>query len=233
MKTPGVVCETITPPPLSLVLGNQLLLARDPNYPAEQGRKYKVREHTVEVVAEVIAAWEPPPDTFCPNLPDGAGNSLEIFTGYVLLDTWIANQDRHHENWGAIRDGDQLLLAPTFDHGASMARNITDEERKERLTTRDVNRQIPAFVRKARSAFYATATATKPLGTFEAWQAFAQRTPRAATAWLERLRAIADNDIEQLLKEVPPRRMSKICREFTLRLLNENRNRLLEEGIHG
>jgi hypothetical protein len=45
---PGVICETCAPAPISLILGNQLLLQRDPAYPAEEGRKYKVREHTVE-----------------------------------------------------------------------------------------------------------------------------------------------------------------------------------------
>ena len=25
-----------------------------------------------------------------------------------MLDAWIANQDRHHENWGAIWDGNSV-----------------------------------------------------------------------------------------------------------------------------
>lgn len=230
-KTPGVVCETFTPSPRALVLGNQLLLDRDPRYPAEVGRKYKVREHTVEVVAEVIAMWEPPPAEFAANQPAGILTALDVFVGYVMLDAWIANQDRHHENWAAIRDGGRLLLAPTFDHGASLARNLTDEERKERLTTRDANRQVAAFVRKARSAFYGQATDAKPLLTLDAWRAFASRSRDAALAWLERLRAIDEDEVDGLLAEVPPQRMSKICRQFTQRLLNENQQRLLKEGI--
>ena len=52
----------------------------------------------------------------------GLGSGI-FFVGYVLLDAWIANQDRHHENWGALRHGDELRLAPTFDHGASLVNN--------------------------------------------------------------------------------------------------------------
>ena len=232
-RKPGVVCKTFTPAPRALVLGNQLLLDRDGNYPAEDGRKYKVREHTVDAVAEVIAALELPPPEFAGDLPDEISTALDVWIGYVLLDAWIANQDRHHENWGAIRDGDRLLLAPSFDHGASLARNLTDEERKDRLVTRDANRQIPKFVRRARSAFYSQATDEKPLPTFDAWMAFARKSQLAASAWLERLRAVAYNEVDQLLKEVPPSRMSKICREFTQQLLNQNQRRLLEEGLHG
>jgi hypothetical protein len=42
------------------------------------------------------------------------------------------------------------------------------------------------------------------------------------------LRSIDDNDVNKLMAEVPPARMTKICREFTLRLLTENQRRLLE-----
>jgi hypothetical protein len=232
-RTPGVVCETITPPPLSLVLGNQLLLTRDPNYPAGQGSRYKVREHTVDAVANVVAAWEPPPEAYRSNLPAGIAMALDVFVGYVMLDAWIANQDRHHENWAAIRDGDRLRLAPTFDHGASLARNLTDEERKERLTTRDVNRRMPTFVRKARSAFYGQPTDAKPLATFDAWRAFARNSRNAAFVWLDQLRLIDEKDLEKLMAEVPPQRMSRICRQFTLQLLNENKKRLLGEAMDG
>jgi hypothetical protein len=165
------VCETFTPPPRTLVLGNELLLARDPAYPAAEARRYKVREHTIDAVAEVVGTLEPPLPEYAATLPPGVSTALEVFVGYLLLDAWIANQDRHHENWGAVGQEGRLYLAPTFDHGASMARNLTDQERHERLATRDANRQIPAFVRKARSAFYGQPTDAKALPTFDAWQA--------------------------------------------------------------
>ncbi len=94
-RTPGVVCETFTPPPRTLVLGNELLLARDPAYPAAEARRYKVREHTVDAVAEVVGRLEPPLPEYAPALPPGVSTALDVFVGYVLLDAWIANQDRH------------------------------------------------------------------------------------------------------------------------------------------
>jgi hypothetical protein len=228
-RTPGVVCETFTPSPLSLVLGNQVLFDRDPNYPAG---KYRVREHTTDVVAQVVSVWALPPPAFTGNLPTGTSMALDVFIGYVMLDAWIANQDRHHENWAAIRDGNVHRLAPTYDHGASLARNLTETERKERLTTRDVNRQLPAFVRKARSAFYRKPTDDKPLLAFDAWQEFARRSQPASSAWLDRLRGISDEDVHHVLMNIPPWRMSPLCRKFTQQLLHENKQRLLQEGLN-
>ena len=108
-----------------------------------------------------------------------------------------------------------------------MARNLSDGERHERLTTRDRNRQIGSFVRKARSAFFADTDADRPMSTAQAWRAFADRTSDAAQAWLDRLRGIDAQSIEHLLAEVPPHRMSQVCRDFTKELLLENQRRLL------
>ena len=121
---PGVVCETCSPRPTSLVLGNQLLMALDPAYPAHKGsRKYKVREHTVDAVVDVVRRLASPSETWMSGVPRGVDTALDVFVGYVMLDAWIANQDRHHENWGALQD-DRLRLAPTFDHGASLAQSV-------------------------------------------------------------------------------------------------------------
>src|SRR6266852_1940545 len=102
-RQPGVVCSHCAPLPLNLVLGNQLLLARDPNYPGAANRRYKVKEYTVKAVAECIEHLSVPSAEWTGNLPHEINTALSVFVGYIMLDAWIANQYRHHENWGAIR----------------------------------------------------------------------------------------------------------------------------------
>ncbi len=224
---PGVVCANMAPPPLALVLGNQLLLALDPQYPQQQ--RFKVRQHTVEAVSEVVRGLRPPGREWCDHAPDPVGPALDFFAGYVMLDAWIANQDRHHENWGALWDGkDRLHLAPTFDHGAALARNLLDAERHERLTTRDRNRTVAAFASRGRSAFYRSATDQHPLLLREAFRAFADQVPTAAQAWLARLRAVNRDAVRGILERVPGERMSDTCKQFTIELLMANQDRLLE-----
>jgi hypothetical protein len=226
---PGAVCESCAIAPMSLLLGNMLLLAIDPKYPAVDVRKYKVQQHTVEAVTRALnILWLPPPDAWTIGLPTGIVTALDVFVGYVMLDAWIANQDRHHENWGMIAKADNTLhLAPTFDHGASMARNVLDGERLERLTTKDRNRQIRQFVRRARSAFFSDPATAKPMTTLEAWRAFAQRAPAAAEIWAKQLAMVDRPLVEHILSQVPQSRMSGVCREFTLQLLMENQRRIL------
>ena len=222
---PGVICENMAPPPTSLILGNQLLMERDPGYPTQQ--RFKVRQHTVQAVVEVISKLDPPSREWMSGVPMPVQTALDVFVGYVLLDAWIANQDRHHENWAAIRD-DKLRLAPTYDHGAALARNLEDKERQERLATKDANRTVSAFVKRGRSAFYNEGE-SKPMGLEEAFRKFADSAPAASTAWLERLRAISPGDVMTILSEVPIHRMSGPTKAFTFELLLANQNRLTRE----
>ncbi len=225
-QRPGVVCESFTPRPLSLAHGNQLLLARDPAYP--DNHRYRARAHTIEAVFDVVDLLDLPDARWCQALPEGLSSSAGIYAGYLLLDAWIANQDRHHENWGAIWDGQRLQLAPTFDHGASLARNLSDEQRYERLNSPDRNRQIPVFARRARSALYADAAARRPLSTLEAWRAFGARVPADAGRWGARLAEVDPAAVASIFDRMRPDRISSIGRQFTVDLLAENRRRLLE-----
>lgn len=225
---PGVVCPNMSPSPLSLVLGNQLLLQHDPEYPTEQ--RFKVRQHTIDAVISVLATLDVPDRGWMPSPPPGVQSAFDVFVGYVMLDAWIANQDRHHENWAALR-GTDLRLAPTFDHGAGLARNLTDRERAERLNTKDRNRTVEAFSRRASTAFYASQNEKKTLGTFEAYRLFAAKAPVATSAWIQRLTDIDPAAVRAILDEVPPQRMSPITNEFTRKLLESNRRSLLSDPI--
>jgi hypothetical protein len=223
---PGVVCPNMAPPPMSLVLGNEMLLALDAKYPKEQ--RFKVRQHTVEAVSEIMKRLAVPPDAWMADIAVGIESALDVFAGYIMLDAWIANQDRHHENWGAVWDGSAMRLAPTFDHGAALARNLLDSEREERLTTKDRNRSVAAFAERGRSAFYGSTADPRPLELCESFLAFARQVPVAANAWLERLRAVNREAVWAILERVPVERMSAFCKQFTMELLLTNQQRLLK-----
>lgn len=230
---PGVICPTCVPRPLALVMGNQLLYVRDPAYPVASEEKYGVSAHTVDAVAAVIPGLKlklPAPE-WMQGTPAGITTALGVFTGYVMLDAWVANQDRHHQNWGAILDGGVLHLAPTYDHGSSLARNLTDEDRKDRLQTSDKNRTVEYFAGKARSGFFKNRQDKKTMFTLDVFRHFAQLEPGAAKIWLEKLNDIGSDVVDGILAQVPLQRMTPITRQFTLELLNINQRRLLLEFL--
>lgn len=226
----GVICPNIAPGEKELVLGNQLLLDVDSAYPSTQ--RCKVREHTVDAVCQALTIPRAPAPQWAADGPPQVKDALGFFVGYVMLDAWIANQDRHHENWGAIRDsaGADLRLAPTFDHGAGLACILKDNERHERLTTRDLGYTITAFCARAKSRFYGSNSERPNLTTLEAFRCFAAKAPVAAAAWIGRLRSVTPDAIWGILEQVPAERMTSLSRDFTCQLLTTNRERILEES---
>lgn len=228
-KRPGVICENIAPAPLSLVLGNQLLFERDDTYPTDEKAKYKVRQHTLAAIVEVLNDLKPPRGWLS---SDAIQTALDVFIGYVMLDAWIANQDRHHGNWGAILDGTgELYLSPTFDHGAALARLLTDEERTVRMTSLDRGRMLETYVSRAKSACYADTHAVKTMGTLDCFRAFASASSNAAQSWKSRLLAVDEAQVREVVQRIPARRMSETAKEFTIQLLNHNKNRIAHLDI--
>jgi len=226
-KFPGVVSERLITWSESLILGNALLLVQDPSYPTSQRRK--VRQHSRLAVTDAVWNFRPPRGEEL--MPEACRTAGGAFIGYLLLDAWIANTDRHHENWGVVWDGDVFRLASTFDHGAALAHNLLDEERVERMTTKDRNRTVQAFAERGESALYLSDDEAKPMKLLEAFEVFAEYAPEAGRAWLERLSRIGLDDLAKIVDRVPDERITTTCRDFTLKLLEINQRRLLDLDI--
>lgn len=236
---PGIVTRDFTDRGQygQLVHGNELLAAARKGYPRD--RLYHVPQHTVSAVYDALnrpflrlpSADRSP----CP-YPVDVEDAPALFVGYLLLDAWIGNTDRHHENWGILVRDDRaegshrFELAPSFDHASSLGRELREEERVERLTTKDANRAVEAYAQsaKARSALYAEESDTKPQSTLDAVICFGQQRVKAFRSWLDRLAEVPDDAVAEILAAVPSPRMSPHAREFARRLLQCNKERLLE-----
>lgn len=224
--THGIATRNFVPKGADLMHGNEKLAVLDPGYPvAGPGSRWFVRtpQHTIQRVFQALSGdpVELPPDW---DPPSGVNSGADVFVGYLLLDAWIGNTDRHHGNWGFLSIHDEgswrLCLAPTFDHASSLGRNETDEKREKRLNTRDQGFSVHAYaVEKCRSALYASEGDRKPLTTIGAFRAAVISRPTAARIWLDRLAAIDTADIRRLFARIPAERISEPAAEFAMSML--------------
>ncbi len=169
----GVLTPYLFPKDVHLEHGNELLAEIAPGYPVEKW--FRNRDHTLSRIHSLLMQ-----ESILPPLnwksPDKAiQTAFDVFIGYLLLDTWIANQDRHHENWGLITYQKRTHLSPTFDHAVSLGYNLQDCEREDRLTSRDKRRRMGHYVTRARSAIYESRKDKKPLHTLNAFVQAAQQ----------------------------------------------------------
>lgn len=153
-----------------------------------------------------------------------------------MFDAWIANQDRHDENWGVVRmPNGNSFLSPTFDHGSSMGRNETDTKRALMLKTKDRNQHIGSYIEKARSALFPGPGDgdgnKRPLLTIEAFSQASKQNTMAASEWRERLASVPDDVIFSIVNKVPEKFMTDISKEFTFRLLMLNKSRIIVGGV--
>lgn len=80
-----------------------LLLSDLPStlYYMQAQSKSILSQHTIDNVFNAIGdASLNLPINWTP--PEGISHARETFVGYLLLDAWIGNSDRHHENWAFI-----------------------------------------------------------------------------------------------------------------------------------
>jgi hypothetical protein len=228
----GVICPALGGRGAVLVHGNELLTTFGTDYEGNEAKIYQRREHTVSRVLSYFRA-----SSHLVGMPHGftqterISSALDVFIGYLMFDAWIANQDRHDENWALLRtiDGNSYL-APSYDHGSSMGRNETDDRRKKMLSTRDMGQHVSKYVTTARSAFFPTAavnTTAKALFTLDAFEQASRQSPDAANEWRERLLTISSRQVEVILENVPSILMTDGARRFTATLLDLNRTRIL------
>ncbi len=216
----GTVSPSFLPEGGSLVLGNEILAPLVADYPSE--KSFKVSQHTLEnIFTALTQTYVNLPVNWTP--PNGITTAAQTFVGYLLLDAWIGNSDRHHENWAFISLDDKIYLAPTYDHASSMGREMLDSKRLLKLE----NRTVTGYAQKCTSAIYANVGDKKPLKTFDVFCEAQQRYTNAANVWLDNLAQVSSNDILELFESIPSEWISQTAIEFARHILSLNQSRLL------
>ncbi|NEP77182.1 MAG: HipA-like protein [Okeania sp. SIO3B3] len=220
----GTISPSFVPENKTLILGNQILVKIDEIYPEFSPNNYQVSKHTLDIVVEAIANnsininlplnWKP---------PKGIETVIETFIGYLLLDAWIGNTDRHHENWGFIMNN-SVSLTPTFDHASSLGRELLDSQKQNKTN----NKTVKNYAAKSRSAMYDKIGDKKAMLTLDLFEQAAQKYPKAAIIWLENLAYISAEDTLSLFNRIPKNYISEISIEFAQEILKINQNRLLQ-----
>ncbi len=214
-----------------LVCGNELLWELDPTYEKE---KRIPSTHTVNRVLTTLdeTGISPPRSVSAGSLLVRAS---EWFVGYLMLDALIGNTDRHHENWAIIQrqtepgSKQERTLAPTFDHGSSLSQELRVEARARLLREGWAKAGVVyANANRARSGLYESDLDKRPVRPLKAFQLAAEQRPEAARFFVERLKIVQDNLIDEFLERIPEERMNEESKRFVALLMRHRRTQILE-----
>lgn len=215
----GSISRNVAPDGWSLVLGSVLLSAHDPDYVEGEQRPAGRPGHSPVAILEALQGGGPPPGVSAPD----AGS---VFAGFVLLDAWVGNQDRHDQNWAVLRrtaGSEPIRLAPSFDHASSLGFNLRDSSRTARLQN-----GLDSFVARARAHRFEhdpVAPRAEIPDLVHVARAALDLAP-AGRCWWEALEGVADDQMERIVAAVP--RLSVPAGTFVREMLRLNRERLLD-----
>ena len=228
----GVVTPRFLEQDERLVHGNEVLAGLFASYDPDAPH-YQQKQHTLGKVFKAVQQSDLPPRGWTP--PTAVSTARDLFVGYLMLDAWLGNTDRHDLNWGFVEGAEEAdsareitYLAPTFDHASSLGRELTEQKKRRRLTTNDPNFRVEAYAERARSALYRDPEDAHPMGTVEALSEAARQRPEAARAWTRRLNDVDDDATQTAFDSLPQERISETSVDFARRLMAHNRKRIAQ-----
>ncbi|WP_078293462.1 HipA domain-containing protein [Mycobacterium sp. D16R24] len=219
----GCISRDLKPRGWDLQAGALLLADRDPNYQSGADKPKGRPGHSLARIAEALRDVDLPPEH-----PMPAGfRAFDVFTGFLVLDAWIANRDRHDENWSVLLPppGDnRLYLSPSYDQAGSLAYNLPDQVCADRLANPGA---VAGWAAKGTAWRFEHDPQIGPCTLVELAVDALQRCSAAVRRyWLDNLANVSHTtSVAVLLQDIPD--MSQHWRTFASELLRINQERLL------
>ena len=217
---PGCISQNLRPHSYQMQPGQaQLEGCNAPGY-VHHSKGKEHPGHTLTNIRRALAGAMPPPGC---DLPFGA-TAFDMFAGYVLFDAWIANQDRHDNNWSVLIPSTATASEPTrlsgsYDHASSLAFGVQDSRREMLLGEQGGVERWCARGRASRLE-------NRPGLVEAAVEALELASTEARAYWPQQLELVSWEDAARVLAGIP--RMSDAARTFAGRVLEVNRRRVLD-----
>lgn len=187
----------------------------------DKGRRFRQAEHTLENILAAVARV----------IPSEAEReqAFRELAGFVVLDAFILNTDRHHENWALLRWRDAFVrvrhkVAPSYDHASSLARNEPEDKLAGWLANRSMNR-AEWYARRGHGGIF-LGEEDRGANPLHLAEVAARRWPEYFRPWIERVRQLDFSVLECIMQRLPAGLISESHRQFALALLRHTQQAL-------
>ena len=223
----GTATESFAQDRRGLFHGNQLLNLTVSGYDIE--KRYHQSYHTFQNILEVfkMIAFVEPEDSPNPKFrfPENADAQ---FAEYLILDAVVGNTDRHHENWGLLREWTgsdwHIGLAPTFDHASSLGRELSDDRRRLLLNEGRIN----LYTSRGRGGIYLSEDDRFGPSPLQLVKLVYAEHPALFASGLRKLAILDEGNILDIVSRIPNDWMTEPQREFAVALIKSNAAQLAE-----
>ena len=206
----GSSTESLTSESKELLHGNQVL---NSTLSADDVREWNfhLADHTLENI------WFALDRTF--EAEDDVIDAKRQLAGYLVLDAVIGNTDRHSENWGVLQSQDDSRrldgLAPSYDHGSSLGRELMDE-RRERLLS---GNHVGDYVERGRGQIYWQNIGRRGPSPLELIRLSAAEYPDLFRPAIDKLDLLDESSLSNIVDSIPQGWMTPTARVFAFELM--------------
>lgn len=191
------------------------------NYDTGPHSRFRQLDHNVENICVAVERLA----SALSSEPEATVRTVsEALVSYALLDGLIGNTDRHHENWMlriGFRDG-SLHAAPSFDHASSLGRELTDDDRRDKLDRGTVLQ----YLRRGRGGVYQDDRQPRAPAPLMLAQWLCERWSTLARPTLDRIEGLSESECRTIIDRVPSEFMSEAARKFALQVLMTSKTEL-------
>lgn len=155
---------------------------------------------------------------------------LRTLASFIVLDALICNTDRHHDNWGLLRETGPHKktlhsVAPSFDHASSLGRELLDERRERMLLDRQ---GLDRYVSRGRGGIFSAPSEPKGENPLHLAIKAAHDYPAYFSPILSHLHQLQEDELCAIVNRIPVEWMNELAKTFCCRLLSTTLRQLKE-----
>ncbi len=209
----GSATESFAVQGMELRHGNVVLQGALP-IPDDRVLNFHAAGHTLENI------WKAFENVFVGT--EDALTAKRMFVRYLVMDAVIGNVDRHSENWGLLQryrcNRLEVILAPSYDHGSSLGKELTDARRDLLLAEQRVGR----YSERGRGKIFRSESDSHGASPVELARVARSQYPKLFAVAVEDLKLLRSDKLEAIFDRIPTGWVSEASRKFAVELMTYN-----------
>lgn len=151
----------------------------------------------------------------------------DLFEGFIKLmvfDALVGEQDRHEENWGIKRIGNQYKFSPFYDNGCNLLKYFKNETYAKDYYSGKKN--FNAYINKSKTMIYKEDN-KKKYKHFELIEYLNENYHGIVQTEIITLNKLTDDTIEGIVERIPDDLLTRMHKNYIINYLKKRRDILL------
>jgi len=133
------------------------------------------------------------------------------FIGLMVFDALVGETDRHEENWGLLKTGNQYQLSPMYDTSCNLLREFKNTEHAQKYY--DGTKSFENYILKSK-VFIFREDNKKQYTHFELIEDLYKKYPNETLKEIKKLKRITERKIERILNKLPEQMIEEEHKEY-------------------